>query len=87
MAKKSAPPEPATPIATTAVAWAAIVVAAVALWFAWSATQKLETIQADTATKLTAMDAKVGEAVQEFRSDGTRRPRRRASRPSRSRGS
>jgi protein-disulfide isomerase len=64
MAKKTAAQEPGSPDLKGLVSWAAVVLAAIALWFAWSAKQELAAIKSDTASKLTAMDAKVGEAVQ-----------------------
>jgi protein-disulfide isomerase len=66
MAKKTAAPEPGSFNSTTLVAWGAVALAAVALYFAWNAKKELAAIRSDTSSRLTAMDAKVGEAVQKM---------------------
>lgn len=66
MAKKTAAQEPGGTNPSTLVAWAAVVLAAVALYFAWTTRQQLAAMKSDTASRLTAMDAKVGEAVQKL---------------------
>lgn len=64
MAKKSSAPESGAPVLSGLLPWLAALLAAVALWFAWSAKQELKALRADTSSRLTAMDAKVGEAVE-----------------------
>jgi protein-disulfide isomerase len=64
MAKKTAAPDPGSLNLSALVSWAAVALAAVALYFAWTAKQDLAALKSETASRITAMDAKLGEAVQ-----------------------